>query len=642
MKTYSVIKEYVRENVDKLKLVFPDKSEKELKEFVLDKVAEKLVNKDALLDNNYVGKTARSTMMDLLQYIHDSKPIIAGYGVLFKNQHQADNPAAQMLNAFGVDRKALKKELKKYSPDDYEYGKLDRAQKRKKVNMNSYYGASGNENSVFYNIYTAAATTATGQALISSAETGFEMFMGNDVKWYDVDECLLFISRTINEDYEIDLKTEEISDEMVYGKLIKTFFNPSSDDIMIVKQVISNLSYKDKLKVYYKNNIYEFIKIPKIHKLLKKIVCSVESFKDPYNIPKVIQGDLDLLWEYCSKYVLYNYPVYNRINRLKFETRNNIVTIDTDSNMATVSKWKTILLNTVFDDSALAKSEMDRGFIAVNVFASILTKVINENVLAKYCEVANIPKDFAGLLNLKNEFYYTRMILTATKKRYVGSIRLREGAELYPEKIDLKGLDFAKSTASEFTKSFFNNLIKEDILYSKEIDTSLILKKISDFKEYIIQSLQNGEKTFLTPTSVKEIEAYKTPYEIQGVIGTLAWNELYPGMAISLPDKVYIIKMLLNKSKHLNDLEYKHPEIYKIVEDSILNSPNKTIAKRKLDVLAIPQNLDRIPEWCIPYINIDDIVNDNLTKFYPILESLGINLLQTKANVLYYSNIISF
>lgn len=202
-------------------------------------------------------------------------------------------------------------------------------------------------------------------------------------------------------------------------------------------------------------------------------------------------------------------------------------------------------------------------------------------------------------------------------------------------------LDFAKSTSSEYTKDFFNNLIKENILYDDTIKGSVIINKLKEFKETIIQSLMSGEKTFLTPTSVKEPEAYKNPMSMQSIVGMMVWNYIYPASTIMPPDKVYLLKLNLVKDKDLDDLRLRFPDIAKVIDKNIVNSPiYKELRKRRVDIIAIPQNVDNIPEWCIPYINTTDIVNDNLSKFYPILESLGINTLETRSNELYYSNII--
>ena len=40
---------------------------------------------------------------------------------------------------------------------------------------------------------------------------------------------------------------------------------------------------------------------------------------------------------------------------------------------------------------------------------------------------------------MKNEFLFGRLFLSPVKKRYISTMRLREGKELWPEKIDIKG-----------------------------------------------------------------------------------------------------------------------------------------------------------------------------------------------------------
>ena len=78
--------------------------------------------------------------------------------------------------------------------------------------------------------------------------------------------------------------------------------------------------------------------------------------------------------------------------------------------------------------------------------------------------------------------------------------------------------------------------------------------------------------------------------------------------------------------------------------NGIFRNPDENIRKKGIGILAIPRNVDRIPEWVIPYINYNDVVNGNITKFHPILKSLGIEIISTesKAGKSYFSNIIDF
>ena len=49
------------------------------------------------------------------------------------------------------------------------------------------------------------------------------------------------------------------------------------------------------------------------------------------------------------------------------------------------------------------------------------------------------------------------------------------------------------------------------------------------------------------------------------------------------------------------------------------NYKRVTVKKRGLQVLAIPSN-EKIPQWAIPYIDINTMVNNIISPFKPVLE----------------------
>jgi hypothetical protein len=50
--------------------------------------------------------------------------------------------------------------------------------------------------------------------------------------------------------------------------------------------------------------------------------------------------------------------------------------------------------------------------------------------------------------------------------------------------------------------------------------------------------------------------------------------------------------------------------------------------------------MEKIPDWIIPYIDIDTIVEDNMKSFFPVLKALGFEIINTRANNTMFSNII--
>lgn len=169
-----------------------------------------------------------------------------------------------------------------------------------------------------------------------------------------------------------------------------------------------------------------------------------------------------------------------------------------------------------------------------------------------------------------------------------------------------------------------------------------IINDLEDVEREINDSLKRGEKTYVIPKSVKELDAYADGgFREQGVRAIIAWNAIYPDMEIELPAKIDMVKLTLNEPKNLQKLKLTNPDIYEIIDKKILHHPNPKVAEKALPVIAIPRNVDKIPDWIIPFIDYDTISYNVLSKFYPILESLSLDTIKTSKKE-YFSNILNF
>lgn len=639
---HTFIKKWKKEQRKILRRMYPDVSNKEIKKFLNMEVDKYLYNPECKIDNNYIGKTINTTLLDCIDWIEETKPICAGHGVFFKNQHEVKSPLAIMINKFLVLRKSFKKRLKDFDPTSYEYATFDRRQLSEKVNANAIYGASGNVVSFLFNMYTCASVTGTGQSLISTTEQAFEGFLSNNIIFNSINECYTFLNHILDEEYTMDTKfLRDVDYNKLLDRLTGMFYKVTNDDIHSLNEFIYSLTQEEVNRIYYKNNLYEFSMHPEILALLTNIVRYTDEFKDPNEIPESSEEYLNKLWKYYKTFVLYNHSPINRIQRLKNDVRKTVLTIDTDSNFLYLDPWVKFMYNNVIRDDYRCedKDEDTLKFISVNTLAFVITNMMKE-VLGNYTATSNIPEDHRHFINIKNEFLMSRVILASKKKRYITSIRLREGSEIYPEKLDIKGHDFMKSSTTEEVKARFDKIIKKRLVEPKKIDVSLILKDLAEFEKEIIDSLKNGEKQYVIPKSVKELDAYAEPLREQGVRAIVAWNYIYPDLEITLPAKVDIIKLLLTDEDDLEKLKFVDRKIYDIVKEKIFNNPEQKIASKGLGVIAIPRNVDKIPEWMIHFIDYDTVTYNILKKFYPVLESVSLETIKTSGKE-YYSNILN-
>lgn len=643
----SFSKEWVSEMKIKLMRTYPSMSESDIEEKLYRIINTRMKDHPCLLDNNYLGTSRDTTLLAMTEFFAKQKPILAGYGVLFKPHDKSANASAGLLIESLDNRNKIKAERKKYPQGSYEFLVRDIGQGNEKVIANSYYGAAGADTSVFYNLYVAASTTGTGQALIATAETSFEALLEGNIKFFDLDECLLFIDRVVKTDMDMNFKVSNpYSDDMikrVVDRLLSQFRDDQSnnDDYRtMLTTIVSNLSDYDQLRLYFKNNLYVFLRdVPEVKELLTILCSETKSFRNPNKVPEEIEDTITTLWQYIFHNVCHIHPTRSRIVRDSQHTRFATVTQDTDSTMVTIAKYMELMLSQNLTNQVAAENEDELDFICCNIMAYILTRY-SQCFLERYCQDVNMPADQHKRINMKNEFYNLTMILTPKKKRYVSYTRLQEGQLIDPPMVKISGLDFIKSTTSDDVKSFFTSIIHDDILNVDEINVSSIIRKIKNFREILRSSFLNGELTYLNLVSAKEPEAYKKPYSQQAIKATIVWNAVEKNRLINLPEKIFIVKMDYKTEKRFNDNIDRFGDVADIIRKEIFESPIGEIAKGGITVVGIPQNIDRLPQWVIDTMDIDTMVDDIISKFNPILESLGDITLRTRSGTSHMSNII--
>jgi len=358
--------------------------------------------------------------------------------------------------------KATSKEEK----DNYNYlaSKKDLAQLRCKNVANSEYGVSGLASSWFFNMACASATTARGQALISTAFNSFEDFMSDNVKFTMMDECLMFINNIVKEHTSrSDEKwAENINNEELIARIRSKFLDEDVCDINIIEKIVKNLSQHEKNRIYYKCNLYEFIsRSKKANQLLRNIVSSNVSFVDPMNPPKEIEKDLDKFSEAVLEFVHYDYPVINRTLRLKTHKRETVIVIDTDSNFLNLAPWvdycnelinnkyamikrrkfkdnRHIISSRDYLNSIETKIDEEKAFRMIYTIIHIITLMI-DRTLVTFQLRSNMNPNSHGETKMKNEFLYLTILTTPAKKHYQGMIKVQEGNVFKDPKIDAKG-----------------------------------------------------------------------------------------------------------------------------------------------------------------------------------------------------------
>lgn len=145
------LNEYKDRMLEVIQTQFPDASKKELERIIVKQIEKKVQDPHVTLDNNYTHESRETTALSVIDWSMDRKPILCGNGTFYKNQHEALNPIAKMLEGFLSERKRFKKLMFAIDdPNSIKYKDYDREQLNQKKSVNSYYGASGAPSSAFY------------------------------------------------------------------------------------------------------------------------------------------------------------------------------------------------------------------------------------------------------------------------------------------------------------------------------------------------------------------------------------------------------------------------------------------------------------------------------------------------------------
>lgn len=655
-------------------------------------IAKRFIEAEMQVHNNYKHMEADINGSKLVDYILDKKPIMTPYGCLFARHASMPNPFYELVDSFVNKRQEYKKEMFKYPKGSEQFAKYNLLQLVAKVDANALYGTLGNYASIFYNIYTATAVTASGKGCISASICMFESLLANNVKFGSLNEVITFIdnirqekeNRKFSDDKVLD---EPISIESCFSQLIFTCgyrWLPTEDEMTIIWNILCNLDQEDINRIYYKNNLYEFCSNSSISNQIINILKTLDApFLDPNKPPKEIKDQIGQLLDYIKEYVYYGYIYIDKLNRIETMIRDVVLITDTDSCIISLDAWYRFVLNltTGIDmkikhtEVELMKDKKENIVPVVNKLIekndydfhndeiiemkrttnpaitqvedglrhsiiNILSYMISQLILDYMREYAKCYNSYDParecMLIMKNEFLFKAIMLTSGKKNYAAIQEVQEG-NLVPKEAGLaiSGLPLDKVGIPKSTSNELKRIIHDYILDIEDVDQLQVLKELAILEKKIYNSIQSGETIYYKPARIKSLDSYEDPMRIQGVKASYIYNLLHKPNEeeINLENRnsILIIKTNITK-KTVDRIKDTEPDIYeKMVK--LLNSEEMG---KEITSIAIPMDLP-VPEWIKPFVDYVTIIHDNLNSFP--LESIGISRLGNK-NIT-YSNILS-
>ena len=244
-----------------------------------------------------------------------------------------------------------------------------------------------------------------------------------------------------------------------------------------------------------------------------------------------------------------------------------IVTGDTDSLFCCFEAFKNINIETI------------------QQHCETIQTFLNDEIIPDIINKHNGNLDF-NRLDLKNELIIDRGLFLA-KKRYVINVVRQEGKVI--DDIVAMGIETKRSDFPSKTKDFLNELIIK-ILKEDDISVGRLLKFVDHKRGEFLGHVKSGIKEIAKPVGYgRKVSDYKKVP--QNVTAMLNWNDLiYETHQVG--DRGYLFKV--------NGIDEA------IAPKEIVNNYHKLfLAKnRPLKVISIPDDVDRLPDYIIPDIQL--------------------------------------
>lgn len=290
------------------------------------------------------------------------------------------------------------------------------------------------------------AVTGTAQSVISSTKTFFESFLVDNYKFIDINEAFHYMNMVCNQDYKLPKYIVHETKDNLYDRIINMFYQDIFDDKYEepIRLYIEHLTQEEIDKIYYKNNMIEFIRRhDKIADKFSDLFASVnnydrastidevplsylkkcdntlsekdivkkynsfvnhEMFIDPNNPPENIKDQLDELKKLIMDCVYMPFMSVDRIHRLKYFRRRTVCIVDTDSNILAVDLLVDFFRDEVMRGETYGRDADANMFIIVNTLAYFITGAVADT-LFEYGKYSNIPEEHRFRFGMKNEFF---------------------------------------------------------------------------------------------------------------------------------------------------------------------------------------------------------------------------------------------
>ena len=216
--------------------------------------------------------------------------------------------------------------------------------------------------SIYYNLYIASTTTRQARSCNSAASLFFESFLNNNVPYGSINELVQFIHYVLTEARfynDSDILDRDITIDECFYQLIYSCgfgFIPTEEEMEMIWNILCNVGQEDLNRLFYKNNLFNFIDNTKIRDLIIKFLCDLKTpYMDPNSVPIIpnpnkaegekdpeneeAKKDMEQIYDLMREYVYSKYVPIDLIDKMYYLIRSTNLYMDTDSTLLSLDGW---------------------------------------------------------------------------------------------------------------------------------------------------------------------------------------------------------------------------------------------------------------------------------------------------------------
>ena len=319
-----------------MEMTHPDVPKDQIESMVAKIYEKRVRNPQVQLYNNYENTVADANLLYMVDWYQSYKPLIAESGVYFYQKSQKRNVNTEIIKECMLDARTVHKAEKfeaMKTGDVFLASVKDIQQANDKKAANSGYGAEGESSSFLYNIHSAMSVTSCGRGQISTACQCFENLLADNVKFFHMTEFFTWVYNIIHEQFDWKFQTFDIckkapSRDDFINRFIQKFGHPTICNQTMIGQVYDALDDEMRIRVYYKANLREFLKLRVPCELYGTIACMDEEFIDPNKPPEKIKPILKKLTAMVTEFVAYKHGIFRYEDRTRYQKRAVTIVID--------------------------------------------------------------------------------------------------------------------------------------------------------------------------------------------------------------------------------------------------------------------------------------------------------------------------